>query len=111
MDQTIKIWDLIDGKLKDTIEVNKHKIKLYYKMILLLNDQNYIATYCENVIEELNIRIWDIRNKSLKYELNGHIDKITSVISLSDGNITSGSLDSSIKIWNPYTGNLILTLN
>jgi WD40 repeat protein len=111
LDQTIKIWDLIDGKLKDTIEVNKHKIKLYYKMILLLNDQNYIATYCENVIEELNIRIWDIRNKSLKYELNGHIDKITSVISLSDGNITSGSLDSSIKIWNPYTGNLILTLN
>ena len=63
MDQTIKIWDLIDEKLKDTIEVNKHKIKLYYKMILLLNDQNYIATYCENVIEELNIRIWDIRNK------------------------------------------------
>jgi WD40 repeat protein len=42
--------------------------------------------------------------------LRGHNLGINSVIELSNGNLASGSVDKTIRIWNPDSGNCLSTL-
>ena len=43
--------------------------------------------------------------------LNGHTSSVWSLTILQNGNLVSGSLDKTIKIWNSKTGTLIQTLD
>lgn len=46
-----------------------------------------------------------LQNKqSLNVILNGHTDHVTCVSVLPDGRVCTGSLDATIRIWNPVTG-------
>jgi len=47
---------------------------------------------------------------SLVYTLTGHTNAIYRLAILPNGNLASGSLDNTIKIWNPNTGSLVFTL-
>jgi WD40 repeat protein len=44
---------------------------------------------------------------SLVYTLTGHTVGLTSLATLPNGNLASGSYDKTIKIWNPNTGSLV----
>jgi hypothetical protein len=46
----------------------------------------------------------------LVYTLTGHSDYVYSLATLSNGNLASGSVDNTVKIWNPNTGSLVYTL-
>jgi WD40 repeat protein len=43
--------------------------------------------------------------------LNGHTYSVNALAVLQNGDLASGSSDSSIKIWNPINGTLKRTLN
>jgi WD40 repeat protein len=47
---------------------------------------------------------------SLVYTLTGHTNFVQTLATLPNGNLASGSWDSTIKIWNPSTGSLVYTL-
>jgi WD40 repeat protein len=42
--------------------------------------------------------------------LTGHTNIVYTLAILSNGNLASGSADSTVKIWNPSTGSLVYTL-
>jgi WD40 repeat protein len=47
---------------------------------------------------------------ALLYTLTGHTDIIFKIVTLTNGNLASGSKDNTVKIWNPKTGALVYTL-
>jgi WD40 repeat protein len=46
----------------------------------------------------------------LVYTLTGHTNQVRTLATLPNGNLASGSIDSSIKIWIPSTGSFFYTL-
>lgn len=48
--------------------------------------------------------MWDMTSYSLKLTLYGHIHDVLTVTELSDGNIVSGSQDTTVMIWNSIDG-------
>ena len=49
---------------------------------------------------DFTVKIWDIYDEKLIYDLKGHIDVVTSVNFLPGGNfVVSASQDETIKIW------------
>jgi WD40 repeat protein len=43
--------------------------------------------------------VWDINSKEIVCTLEDHEEGVTAVAVLGDGNIASGSMDQTIKIW------------
>ena len=59
---------------------------------------------------EYNVNIWNLTSHELKFSLNGHTDRVYSLVKL-DGNIlASASLDKQIYIWNLTSGQLVFNL-
>jgi WD40 repeat protein len=56
------------------------------------------------------IKIWDPQSGILKMTLTGHMNWVRSLAVLSDGSLASGSVDGTIKILNPTTGQLKRTI-
>ena len=65
----------------------------------------------ENTYEKrTTLEIWDLQAGQLRHSLEGHQDRIISLLFSHDGNtIISRSADSIVKLWNPITGELILS--
>ncbi len=56
-----------------------------------------------------NLFIWDLQNKQLLYELKADIHDVNTIAFTNDGNkLISGGWDSTVRIWNPDTGELLL---
>ena len=73
----------------------------------------YIAYLSNNLLASVNVytvQIWNISTKSLLYTLKNHTSYINSLLQLSNGLLASGSSDSSINVWNVYTGALVISL-
>ena len=103
-DCTIKLWNN-DFQLLKCFNLNKTPIKF---LVILQKTQNTIAT-CST--DSSIIRIWELIKGTLITSLIGHNDYISSMIVLSDGNLASGSYDSTIKLWNANNNyELIATL-
>ena len=58
----------------------------------------------------MNMLIYFVKIVSLIQTLTGHTDWVWALTVLQNGNLVSGSVDRTIKIWNPTTGALIQTL-
>jgi WD40 repeat protein len=102
-DCTIKLWNN-DFQLFKCFNLNKTPIKF----LVILQKTNTIAT-CST--DNSIIRIWELIKGTLITSLIGHNDYVSSMIVLSDGNLASGSYDSTIKLWNANNNyELIATL-
>lgn len=61
--------------------------------------------------EDQTLRVWDVRNRTVKYNLCGHEAEIYSVDASANGQfMVSGSGDRTAKLWSLETGNLLSTL-
>jgi len=97
---SIKIWDLIKGKIIKTI---------------ITNNKNY----CLIKVDEKHIASGGFDNTIIVYELQtgkciktftGHSNSINHLAKLNSNHIASWSNDLSIKIWNLTSGNCLKTL-
>lgn len=55
------------------------------------------------------VAIWDLASGSILKLLQGHTDRISGLVELSDGSLAGSSLDGSIYVWNVSDSKLILT--
>lgn len=79
----------------------------YVRAVCFSPDGNWLITGAEDRV----VKIWDIRNRSVKHTLVGHGTDIYSVDASADGRfIISGSGDKKAKLWNLETGELLRTL-
>ena len=127
-DQTIKVWSLFDiiqnaqNKSSDAIEAENEPISTFKPFehsytecitTCTFNKKHFIAIGGGNYV----IKIIDIFNKSAPstiVSLSGHSDSIISILTMYMDNqivIVSGSLDKTIKIWNPINEELMITLH
>ena len=101
-DDTVKLWDLRNGKPLRTIEIKKDAFAVRF-----LNKQTLAVADSEETI-----KIWNVNDGKLNKEFAERHLKEISVLALSpDGKtIASASEDKTVKIWNIESGKLLHTL-
>jgi eukaryotic-like serine/threonine-protein kinase len=103
-DNSIKIWDLATGKLRQTLKGHRAPVTA----VALSADGKMLVSGSEDT----TLKIWDIPTSTLLHTLSEHTDRIYAVALSSDGRtIASGSQDFTVKLWNAKTGELIRTLS
>jgi WD40 repeat protein len=103
----VAMWDgilILDPFTEEKVIVST---RLVSSLVLL--DNNLLATLSGlyNFINILNITTGNV----VRYlSLGGHTKTVSIVILLPNGFLASGSFDNTLKIWDPYKGILIKTL-
>lgn len=101
-DGKISFWEAAKGKHMGSLQ--EHIVRGFYSMTAI--DENTIATgSCHKPKKHQGswdyvIKIWDIVNKNCKFELKGHQDGISNLVSLGENLIASSSDDKTVRIWN-----------
>ena len=102
-DNTIKIWNVNNGQLKQTLTDHSNSVW----SVAFSADGQYLASGSG----DKTIKIWNVNNGQLKQTLTDHSDSVLSVAFSADGQyLASGSRDTTIKIWNVNNGQLKQTL-
>ena len=114
-DDTVKLWDIVTGKLKATLEGHTDRVN----SVAFSPDGNTIASGSS----DNTIILWDVATGTLKATLEGHTGSVLSVAFSPDGNtIASGAggyvysggavavRDATVKLWDVATGTLKATL-
>ena len=94
--KTIKIWNVNDGSVKKTLSV------LIFKLVVVQNG-DLVS------VSGVFIKIWDVNSGTVKRYLTGHTNYVRALAVLQNGDLVSGSDDSTINIWNANDGSLIRT--
>ncbi|BAQ59796.1 high-affnity carbon uptake protein Hat/HatR [Geminocystis sp. NIES-3708] len=102
-DNTIKIWNVNNGKLKQTLTGHSN---IVYSVAFSCDGQ-----YLASGSWDKTVKIWNVNNGQLKQTLTGYSNIVYSVAFSPDGSyLASGSWDKAIKIWNVNNGKLKQTL-
>lgn len=103
-DNTIKIWDMSNGKLLKTLKGHTAPVT----SVAISRDGKTVISGSE----DSTIKIWDVPTAVLRHTLTEHSDKVYAVALSPDGKaIASGSQDFTVKLWNAETGELVRTLS
>ncbi len=97
-DNTIKIWDIESSELISTLKVPQLQARpqLGVNSITFSQDRNLLISGNE----DKTIQIWDLTNNRILSILEGHSDRVkTVIISPNNKIIASGGDDNTIKIW------------
>uniref|UniRef100_A0A7S1XH44 Transcriptional repressor Tup1 N-terminal domain-containing protein n=1 Tax=Compsopogon caeruleus TaxID=31354 RepID=A0A7S1XH44_9RHOD len=79
----------------------------YVRAVCFSPDGKWLITGAEDHV----VKVWDVRNRTVKYHLQGHDADIYSVDASQDSSfIISGSGDKKAKIWSLQNGKLLTTL-
>lgn len=79
----------------------------YVRAVCFSPDGNWLITGAEDHV----VKVWDVRNRTVKYRLTGHNTDIYSVDASQNSQfIISGSGDKKAKLWSLETGKLLSTL-
>ena len=101
----IKVWDLSLGVANYTID-GTNSYNSYINLLCAIPGGLFAAA---NGLNE--IRVFDTYDGSLVFLLTGHTNTITSMILAYNGNLISGSLDNTIRVWSLRTGSLLYSFN
>ena len=102
-DDTIKLWDIATGTLKNTLEGHTDSVR----SVAFSPDGTTIASGSYDD----TIKLWDVATGTLKTTLEGHKDDVNSVAFSPDGTtIASSSDDTTVILWDVATGTLKATL-
>ena len=102
LDNTIKIWEMQEGKLLRTLEGHTNGVK----GVQFTKDEKKLISYSL----DNTIKIWDIDNGRLLKTLEGHKGEVNGIqLTENERKLISCSQDGSIKIWDMATGKLLKT--
>lgn len=102
-DNTIKVWQLANGKLIHTL-----KGHLGYVTSIAISPDGY---FLASGSWDKTIKVWHLGSGRLLHTLKGHSGYVNSVAISPNGEIlVSGSWDKTIKIWHLERGELLGTL-
>jgi WD40 repeat protein len=97
-DYTLKLWDVSSGKLKRTIPHEN-----CVECCAFSPDSTCLLSACVNTL-----LLWDAGTGTFMRAMNGHTNRIyCSCFSPDSGQILSASDDKSIKLWSPFTGQIL----
>lgn len=93
-DKTVRLWDILDGKLVYTLSIEDG-----VTTVAMSPDGHYVAAGSL----DKSVRVWDTTTGYLVERLenpDGHKDSVYSVAFAPNGrDLVSGSLDKTIKLW------------
>lgn len=99
----VRFWNAETGRLLDSLRGPKPPIR----STVLSADATLFAL---GASRERTVRIYD-RQTGYETQLTGHADSVSGLAFSTDGTIlASGSLDGTIRLWNPRTGRCLTTL-
>jgi WD40 repeat protein len=102
-DNTIKIWNLENGKLIRTLTGHSD----FVWSVAISPDVKTLASGSY----DKTIKIWNLADGKLIRTLTGHSDAVTSIVISPNGKtLVSAGQDETIKVWNLADGKLIRTL-
>jgi WD40 repeat protein len=98
-DQTIKVWEMTEGKFVHTRDIDEHKTVML--ALCRLDNETFAAGSADNVI-----RIFSLEG-NLYRTLTGHTDWVWSIVKISGDMIASSSEDGTVRIWDHRTGECV----
>ena len=106
-DDTIKIWNLHNGKLLNTLTASSQQgctsIAVSYSSQLLVSSSNHKTE---------SVKLWHLETGELVCKLDGHSDCVWRVKISPDGQIIAGGCgDGKIALWNLETREIICLLS
>ncbi len=102
-DKTIKLWNLITGKILKTLEGHKAAVK----SVALTPDGEILASGSD----DNTVKIWNLNTGKLLRTLSDNEEAVTSILISPNGkNLISASRDKTIKFWNLKNGKLQRTI-
>jgi serine/threonine protein kinase len=102
-DGTIKLWDLITGRLTRSFAAHADTVR---SLSLSADGQTLASGNGDNTV-----KVWNLQTKELQHTLAEHTAPVWSVALSRDGRtLISGSGDRTIKVWDLETGQLVCTL-
>ena len=107
-DQTIKIWNLNNGRVLQTLSDHSDTVNT----VAISPDGQTLASGSA----DQTIKIWNLKTgkrlRSLGRWFSGHLDAVNAVAISPDGQtLISGSRDHTIKLWNLETGKQVHSLS
>lgn len=119
-DATLRIWKL--PKVGDTLwnpagaDVTGQEINPYYLRTLTghVHSVRALAAHGDTLVSgsyDATVRVWRISTGDLVHRLNGHLQKVYSVVLDHERDrCISGSMDNLVKVWSLETGQCIFNL-
>ena len=98
MDNTVKIWNVADGKLLKTFSDSN-----WISSVSFSPNEQIVATACA----DKTVKIWSLNHDQPPKVLQGHTDTVMDVSFNKEGNLlASVSKDGSVRLWNTRTWKL-----
>ncbi|CCL99623.1 uncharacterized protein FIBRA_01642 [Fibroporia radiculosa] len=94
-DCTVRIWDIITGNCKWTLQGHTQKV---YSVVLDINRN----LACSGSMDG-TVRVWNLHNGHCQHMLAGHTS-LVGLLGLSPSYLVSAAADSTLRVWDPDTG-------
>ena len=98
-DKSIRIWDLDKYICTNIFEGHSGFIWSLMNIEMNVDNKGGIKKLLASASSDRTIRFWDLDENRCYKTIVAHEKEITTLGKLKDGNLISGSLDSTIKIW------------
>ncbi len=105
MDNTLKVWDLLKGKCRITLEDNNNNNNNWVIGVAVTTDERTAVS-----VSDTTLKVWDLASRKCRATLKGHAKLVWCLAITPDGRTAvSGSTDT-LKVWDLVTGECRSTL-